>query len=128
MESSPPNTLRRRIPNNPSTSIDTASEAKFDLSPHPNPPATSDPYDPYAGQHTIVADLWLRSRLISDTPKVYRGEGEDRPVTFRNIVLALSLARLLACRFVLLFVRGIEWRMVVYVAGALTAGLLPTIK
>lgn len=78
--------------------------------------------------HSLASRLWLESRLVPGTTSEYRPPGEDRPFTIANIRLAIRLIRLVGYRFLSLFIAGQEYRVGIYIMGAVSRGILPTLK
>ncbi len=95
---------------------------------------------PKGDQHrSVVAQLWLRSRLLEvdqvssprkgrSIPDVYRSRGEDRPLTIANISIAFRLIGLLWADFLGLFWRDHRWRVNAFLGRRLVKGVLPAAK
>jgi len=78
--------------------------------------------------HSPITALWLQSRLISSNPPVHRPHGEDRPFTVQNVRLASRLVGLFGTRFLAVFSKGQERRLMVYAIGKVIRGFLPTAR
>jgi hypothetical protein len=85
-------------------------------------------------QRPVVSQLWLQSRLIHpplpNSTTSYTPRGEDRPLTLRNIKIALRLRLGLHLwrRFLLLFWEGRKLRITGYLVRRLIRGSIPALK
>ncbi|KAL7424591.1 hypothetical protein Q5752_000275 [Cryptotrichosporon argae] len=82
---------------------------------------------------SLVASLWLQSRAqpqpaLASSPAPLLKQGEDRPVTFKNSRIAVSLVGLLWGRFLGLFWQGYRLRIAAFLISRVIKGVLPAAR